>query len=34
LIATLSLIPDIGWIWNPMIGVDEDEGGSGDAEQI
>jgi hypothetical protein len=29
LIATVSLIPDIGWIWNPIIG--NDEGDSSDA---
>ncbi|CAG9334471.1 unnamed protein product [Blepharisma stoltei] len=28
LVSTLSLIPDIGWMWDPIIGVDEnDEGG-------
>lgn len=30
LIATLSVIPDIGWIWNPIVGVEDDS--SGDAE--
>ena len=32
LIATVSLIPDIGWIWYPMIGQEEDESGGNDAE--
>jgi hypothetical protein len=32
LIATVSLIPDIGWIWNPIVGNDEGNGGSNDAE--
>jgi hypothetical protein len=30
LIATVSLIPDIGWIWNPMVGIEEDDSGGGD----
>jgi hypothetical protein len=34
LVATVSLIPDIGFIWDPMIGVEDDESGSSDAEQI
>jgi hypothetical protein len=34
LVATVSLVPDIGWIWNPMIGQEEDSGGSNDAEQV
>lgn len=25
-IATVSLIPDIGWIWDPIIGNDSDDG--------
>jgi hypothetical protein len=33
LIATVSLIPDIGWIWYPIIGQDEDsDESSNDAE--
>ena len=31
-IATLSLIPDIAWIWNPMIGQEDEDGGDSDAE--
>jgi hypothetical protein len=35
LIATVSLIPDIGWIWHPIIGQEDDSGdSSNDAEQI
>jgi hypothetical protein len=33
-IATVSLLPDIGWIWNPIIGADEEDGGSSDADQV
>ena len=29
-IATVSLIPDIGWIWYPMVDINEEEGGSSD----
>lgn len=25
-VATVSLIPDIGWIWDPIMGNDEDGG--------
>ena len=32
LIATLSLIPDIGFMWNPLIGIDETDSGSDDAD--
>jgi class 3 adenylate cyclase len=34
LIATLSMIPDIGWIWYPMIGIEEDGDSGGNASQI
>ena len=27
-IAMVSLIPDIGWIWNPLTGQNDEEGGS------
>ena len=33
-IATVSLIPDIGWIWYPLVGIEEDQGGNSDTEQI
>lgn len=33
-IATLSMIPDIGWIWYPIVGIDEDGDSGGDADQI
>ena len=41
LIATISLISDIGWIWYPMMGakeledaIIENEGTSGSAQQV
>jgi class 3 adenylate cyclase len=33
LVATISLIPDIGWIWYPIVGVDDSSSG-GDATKI
>lgn len=32
LIATISLIPDIGFMWNPLIGIDEEDSGSTDTD--
>jgi hypothetical protein len=34
LVATVSLIPDIGWIMNPITGQEDSEENSDDAEQV
>lgn len=34
LVACVSLIPDIGFIWNPMLGTDDGSGGGSGAKQI
>ena len=34
LIATMSMIPDIGWIWYPMVGIEDDGDSGGNASQI
>ena len=32
IISTISLIPDIGWIWDPIIGNDEDDTSSSSSD--
>jgi hypothetical protein len=35
LVATVSLIPDIGWIWNPIVGNEENsDDGNDEGEKI